>query len=162
MARVRMESELVLKTREDVDLNLKEICESEMAIEAIEADLNQKIQDLKLDAEMRAKPIRDRMDKLSQECKAFVEQNRADIKGKTRALNFGSVGFRLSTKIVLKNVQSVIAALKARGMKNCVIVKESVDKDVLKGYPDEILAAVGASKKVEDTFWFETNREKLQ
>ncbi|GAB6170763.1 hypothetical protein JCM15765_02410 [Paradesulfitobacterium aromaticivorans] len=161
MARVRIENMSPLQTWDDVNLNLKEMGELEMAIEGIEAKMNEQIQDIKLDAELKAKPLKDKIEKLSVEIKGFVEENRAEIKGKTMNLNFGSVGFRQSTKILIKNAKAVISALRAKNMNDCIIVKESVDKDVLRGYPDEVIASVGAGKKVEDAFWYEVNREKL-
>lgn len=162
MARVRIQNEPVLKSWDDVNLNLKEIGECEIAIETVEGDLNQKIQDLKLDAEMKAQPLRQRIEKLALEIKIFVEENRSEIKGKTMPLSFGNVGFRQSTKIVFKNVKAVIASLRAKKMNDCIIVKESVDKDVLRGYPDDAIASIGATKKVEDTFWYEVDRERLK
>lgn len=161
MPRVRMEG-TALRSWDDVNLNLKEIGECELAIEAIEADMNAKIHDLKLDAEMKARPYQDRIKKLAAEIKEFAEANRDDLKGKTKQLNFGPVGFRRSTKILLKNVKATIKALKARGMTDCIIVKESVSKDNLKSYPDDVIAAVGAVKKVEDVFWYEVDREKIR
>ncbi len=147
MARKRLPDEPVLKTWEEADLHFKEIGECELAIERIEADLNQKISDLKLEAEMAAQPYRDRIDQLEKEVKQFVELNRADIKGKTKVLNFARTGFRQSTKIIVKSVQAVIANLKARKMTDCIIVKESVNKERLREYPDEVIAAVGAGKR---------------
>jgi phage host-nuclease inhibitor protein Gam len=91
-----------------------------------------------------------------------VETHRDELKGKTRILNFGKVGFRQSTKIVIKGMQAVLKTLKARGMTDCIIVKESVNKDRLREYPDEVIASVGATKKVTDTFWYEADREKLR
>lgn len=162
MARVRIETEPLLKSWDDVDLHLKEIAECEIAIERIEADMNEKIQDIKLGSEMSAKPLKDRIDALGKEIKAFVELNRGEIKGKTKVMNFGKTGFRKSTKIIIKSVQAILKALRARKMEDCIIVKESVNKDRLVEYPDEIIAAVGAGKKVEDVFWYETDREKLK
>ncbi len=161
MPRVRMEG-TALKSWDEVNLNLKEIAECELKLEAIEADMNTKIQDLKLAAEMEAKQYHDRIAKLAQEIKEYTETHRDEIKGKTKSLNFGFVGFRQSTKIIIRNVQAVITALKARGMTDCIQVKETVLKDKLKDYPDDIIVAVGAGKKVEDTFWYETDREKLK
>lgn len=161
MPRVRIE-ETRLKSWDDVNLNLKEIAECELAVEAIEADMNNKIQDLKLEKEMEAKPYQERIDKLAMEIKEFVETHRDELKGKTRILNFGKVGFRQSTKIVIKGMQAVLKTLKARGMMDCIIVKESVNKDRLREYPDEVIASVGATKKVTDTFWYEADREKLR
>ncbi|MCR4442943.1 MAG: host-nuclease inhibitor Gam family protein [Peptococcaceae bacterium] len=161
MARVRIENEPVLKSWDDVNITLKEIGELELAKEKIEADMNQKISDLKLEAEFAAKPIIERMGKLANDIKEFVELHRADIKGKTMVLNFGKTGFRKSTKIIIKSVKTVIANLKARKMTDCINTKESVNKERLGEYPDEIIAAVGAGKKVEDVFWYEVDREKL-
>lgn len=162
MARVRITDEVVLQSWDDVDLHLKEIAECEMAVERIEARMNEKIQDVKLEAELEARPIKERIEKLGREVKDFVELNRSEIKGKTKVLNFGKTGFRQSTKIIIKSVQAVLNALKARRMDDCIIVKESVNKDRLREYPDEVIAAVGAGKKVEDVFWYEVDRERLK
>lgn len=158
--RVRMEG-TALQSWDEVNLNLKEIAECELDLEAIEADMNVKIQDLKLEAELKAKPLQEKIEKLAIQVKEYTEENRSDIKGKTMKLNFGQCGFRQSTKITLSSVQATLKALKAKGMTNCIITKESVNKEILRDYPDDIIASVGARKKVEDTFWFETDREKL-
>lgn len=161
MGRVRM-TETALKSWDDVNLSLKEIAECELAIESIEADMNNKISDLKLEKEMEAKPHQERIDKLAREIKEYVETNRDELKGKTRVLNFGKTGFRQSTSIIVRGVQGVLKTLKAKGMTDCIIVKESVNKDRLREYPDEVIASVGATKKVTDTFWYEADREKLR
>jgi phage host-nuclease inhibitor protein Gam len=161
MARVRIEG-TALNSWDEVNLNLKEIAECELEIEAIEADLNTKIQDLKLEAEFKAKPIQERISKLALQIKEYVEENRHEIKGKTKLLNFGRVGFRQSTKIIIRGAKNVIKALKANGMHDCIIVKEAVNKDKLREYPDEVIASVGAGKKVDDAFWYEVDREKLK
>ncbi|NLI14560.1 host-nuclease inhibitor Gam family protein [Pelotomaculum propionicicum] len=162
MARVRIENEPALKSWDEVDLHMKEIGECELAIERIEADMNEIIQEVKLAAEFNAKPIKERIEKLGAEVKAFVELNRGDIKGKTKILNFGKTGFRKSTKIIIRSVQAVLKALRAQKMDDCIIVKESVNKERLGEYPDEVIAAVGAGKKVEDVFWYEVDRERLK
>ncbi|WP_027364006.1 host-nuclease inhibitor Gam family protein [Desulfotruncus alcoholivorax] len=160
MARKRMEG-TALKSWDEVNLNLKEICECELELESIEGEMNTKIQDLKLDAEMKAKPIQERVARLAQEVKEFTELNRDDIKGKSRNLNFGKVGFRQSTKILVRSAKAVINALRLRKMDDCIVVKESVNKERLREYPDEVIASVGARKTVQDVFWYETDREKL-
>ena len=146
MARVRIES-AKLKSWEDVSLNLKEIGECQLAIEGIEAALNEKISDLKLEAAVQAKPYQETIKKLELEVKEFTEENKVDIKGKTKFLDFGKVGFRQSTKIIIKSIQAVLSGLKARKMVDCITVTETVNKDRLREYPDEVIAAVGASKK---------------
>ncbi len=160
MVRQRFEG-TALKSWEEVDLNLKEIGELDLQKEAIEADMNLKISDIKLEAADKIKPLLESKEKLEMQIKEFVEENRADIKGKTMALNFGQTGFRQSTKIIIRSIASVLKMLKAKGMADCITIKEEVSKDKLKEYSDEVIASVGARKKVEDIFWYEVNREKL-
>ncbi len=61
-----------LSSWEDVDLCMKEICECEMAIEKQEAELTQKIQDLKLEAEDNAKPFQKRLAELAADIKEYT------------------------------------------------------------------------------------------
>lgn len=159
-------TEPTLKSWEEVDLHMKEIGELELDLLNIEGTMNQKISDAKLEAEIEAKPLKDRKELLAREIKDFVENRRCEIIGKTKKMNFGQLGFRQSTKVVIPKdqakVQAIIAALKAKDMLDCVSIKEDVNKDALRAYPDEVIAAVGARKKVEDVFWLEPDYEKLK
>lgn len=160
--RKRIKDVPVLKSWDDVDLTLKEIAECELAIETINTQMNQQIHDVKLDAECKAKPHMDRIGKLELYVKEYVEANKAELDGKTRQLNFGKTGFRLSTKLVLRKVETVLAALKSFGMADCITVKETINKDVLRKYKEEDIIKVGGALQKEDTFWYETEREKLR
>lgn len=162
-ARVRMpEQGPRLSSWEDVDLCLKEICENEMSIEKQEAELTQKIQDLKLEAEDKAKPLLKRIKVLAADIKEFTESNRIEMKAKTQELNFGKIGYRKSTKIVIKSAVKVLEALKKRKMDDCINIKENINKEALAKYDDDTIIEVGAIKKVEDVFWYETDREQIK
>lgn len=162
MARVRIHDKPALESWDDVNLTMKEIGECQIEIDKIEADMNMKISDTKLEYEMKAQTFKDRIAKLEIDLKDFVESNKHELDGKSKVLNFGRTGFRQSTKIVLRKVENIIKNLKAYGMKDCINVKETVNKDNLKKYPDEDIAKVGATKKVEDVFWYEVDKEKLE
>lgn len=162
MARTKIKDELALKSWDDVDITMKEIAECELEIEKITTDMNQKIHDIKLESDMKAKQFQERIERLGIYVKDFVEDNKAELDGKTKQLNFGKTGFRLSTKLVLKKVDQVLENLKKLKMDDCIIVKESVNKDVLKKYPEADIIKVGGTLKKEDIFWYETEREKLQ
>ena len=162
MARTKVKDELVLKSWDDVDITMKEIAECELEIEKITTDMNQKIHDIKLESDMKAKQFQERIERLGIYVKDFVEDNKAELDGKTKQLNFGKTGFRLSAKLVLKKVDQVLENLKKLKMDDCIIVKESVNKDVLKKYPEADIIKVGGTLKKEDIFWYETEREKLQ
>ena len=85
-----------------------------------------------------------------------------DLDGKTKSLTFGSLGFRKSTSIIVKKAKAVLVALRAYGMDDCINVKETVNKEALRQYSDDKIAAVGCVKKVDDVFWYEPDYEKLE
>lgn len=162
MARVRIEAP-ALKSWDEVDTVLKQIVQAELDIETIEAEMNKEMADIKEDAENRAKPHREEIKKLETLVKEFVTTNKLELDGKSKELDFGKTGFRFSTKLVLpKAIDKVIEALKKHQMFDCIIIKENVNKDILKTYDEDIILRVGGSLKKEDTFWYETKREKLQ
>jgi phage host-nuclease inhibitor protein Gam len=167
MARTKIKESPVFKTWADVDDALKKIAEAELDLVDIEGEMNKQIQGIKLTASQEAEPINDRIASLGKDIKAFVEEHRDELDGKTKMLNFGKTGFRLSTKVVLpkpkEKLAAIIKSLKARKMTDCIVTVENINKDVLKSkYTEDEIIRVGASLKKEDTFWYETDKEKLQ
>lgn len=161
MARKRM-AEPDLGSWDEVDSTLKKIREAELELSRIAADMEKCILDVKQAAEEQAAPYRDEIKKLSLQVKEFVTLNKGELNGKSREMAFGTVGFRMSTRLVLpKTVDKVIRQLKKLGMGDCVTVKESVNKDILKTYDEKTILSVGASLKKEDAFWYETKQEDL-
>lgn len=161
MARKRME-EPSLKSWEEVDSTLKRIREAEIEMGRITADMEKYILDIKQKAEEQASPYKDEVKKLELQVKEFVSLNKDELKGKSREMTFGTVGFRMSTKLVLpKAADKFIKQLRKLGMGDCITIKESVNKDILKTYDEKTILMVGASLKKEDTFWYETKQEEL-
>jgi len=160
-ARRRLE-DTALKSWTEVDDTLREIGRIDLEIESMEAEYNRKITDLKEELANQAQPLQERKAFLERLVKEFAESHKDDLDGrKSRELNFGRIGFRQSTKVILRNVKAIIAALKARGMTDCIVIKEEVSKDTLKKYDPATVEAVGAKIKTEDVFWYEVNRDKL-
>lgn len=161
MARKRME-EPALKSWEEVDNTLKQIREAEIELGRIAADAERCMIDIRQQAEESAQPYKDKIKQMELQLKEFTVTNKADLKGKTMELSFGRVGFRMSTRLVLpKAVETVISQLRKNGMGDCIITKESVNKEILKAYDETTILSVGASLKKEDTFWYETRQEKI-
>ena len=100
--------------------------------------------------------------------KDYATGHRGDMDGKkSKALTFGTVGFRRSTKVKLPSAKeklaAIIARLRAMGMQECVVVPEAkVDKEALKKYSADIIAETGATLTVEDVFGYEIDMEKLK
>ena len=166
MARTRIKNQPVLKNWAEVDAALREIAEKELIIEDIEGEMNKQINGIKKSSELEAKPHQDRISKLGQDIREFVTEHKEEIEGKTKALNFGSTGFRMSTSVIIpkakEKVEAIIKSLKIRKMTDCINIEEKVNKEVLKKYSEDEIIKVGAKLKKEDVFWYETAREKLK
>lgn len=161
MARKRIEG-TQFSTWEDVDQALKELAFIDRDLRLIDGDVNETIDRLKTEAKAQAKPLQDRKTALELAMKEFCEANRAEFaKIKTRQLVFGSVGFRQSTKIIVKRVADTLQALKDLGLAQCIRIKEEIDKEAMKTLPAETLAEVGAGVKVENTFGYEIDRARI-
>lgn len=157
--RKRME-EPVLKTWDDVDAALKEIAEAENQIAILESSQNIAINALKEDFKSKSEPYKAEIKKQEAMVKEFVTEHKSDLKGKSKELTFGKVGFRLSTKVKLpKKLDKLITMLRKNKMDDCIQVEEKVNKDVLKSYDEKEIIAVGASLQKEDTFWYETKND---
>lgn len=166
MSRTRIKNQPVLKNWNEVDAALKEIAEKEILIEEIEGEMNKQINGIKISSGLEAKPHQDRISKLGNDVKEFVTEHKEEIEGKTKTLNFGKTGFRLSTSVSIprakEKVEAIIKSLKIRKMTDCINVVESVNKEVLKKYSEEEIIKIGGKLKKEDVFWYETAREKLR
>lgn len=150
-----------LESLEDVDSTLREIGILERELEAIDADAQKKIGDIKAKAVEQGEPHRKRINELSAKIGAYAEYNKADLfkDRKSIELSFGLFGFRKSTSIHCK--KSTIDLLKRMGMDAFVRIKEEPDKEKMADLDDEALASVDAVRKVTDAFFCEPNREEI-
>lgn len=156
--RKRMETPM-LGSWEDVNASLKAIAQANNELQVINSSMNMQIDALKEASDKMALPYKDEIKKQELMIKEFVQANRADMKGKSRKMTFGTVGFRMSTKLSLpKELKKVIAALRKFGMTDCIVSKETVNKDILKTYDEKDILKVGGSLKKEDTFYYEVDQ----
>lgn len=160
MARKRVESGL--KSWEEADGALRQIGEIERRIEGFEAAGQKAIEQIKENVITEVKPLQEQRSALELQLQAFCEAHREEFKGKSRVLNFGTVSFRKSTKIIIKGVKACIDALRKLGLKDYIRVKESPDKEKMKDLDDAVLIQVGARRQPEDVFGYEVNRERVK
>lgn len=162
MKRVRME-EPELKSWDDVNQALRLIAEAENEIAMVESGMNVQIDAIKLAFEEKIKEYKKQIKQQEILIKEYTTDKKDQLDGKTKDLTFGKVGFRKSTKLQLPKVlDKVIAACRKNGMEDCIICKETVNKDILKQYDEQQILEVGGSLKVEDAFWYETKQVNLQ
>lgn len=161
MARKRIEG-TAFQTWDDVDQALREIGEIDRELGLLESAQNESIDNIKAETKNKAVPLADRKTALELAMKEFCEANRAEFaKVKTKPLTFGSVGFRLSTKVVIKKIADTLQALKDLGLNQCIRLKEEVDKEAMKNLSTETLAEVGAALKTDNAFGYEIDQAKL-
>ena len=157
MGRVKIPNAKKINGWDDVDLTLKEIGEYQAQVEKLTADMNVEISDIKFKNELQIKPLLEKIEKLGVEIKNYVEVNKSDIKGKSKKMSFGELGFRKSTKLLIESVEDVLRKIKCfTEMDDCIEIKEGVNKTVLKKYPKEDIEKVGAILRTEEDFWYKT------
>ncbi len=164
MARTKVKTEPRLGSWDAVDSALQEIREAEAALVRQELQLNKTIAAAKARVEEAARPFQASIKQLGQDIKDFVAAHRDELDGKTRKLNFGSTGFRLSTSLVIPRGKEgdVLDALKKMGLDDCIKTTETIRKDMLKQKPEGVILQAGAYLKPTDEFWYETEKQAIQ
>ncbi|SMF94326.1 Mu-like prophage host-nuclease inhibitor protein Gam [Methylomagnum ishizawai] len=161
MARKRIEG-TQLNSWDDVDATLRQIGEIDRDLGLIEAGANETIDRAKAEAKAGSLPLQERKAGLELAIKEFCEAHRHEFaKAKTKQMVFGSVGYRLSTKVLVKRVADTLQALKDLKLDGCIRTKEEIDKEALKNLDTETLVTVGAAIKSENIFGYEIDRARI-
>ena len=161
MARKRV-TEPQLKNWEEGDACLKVMGDAENQISVITAEMNAAIAEAKKAAEEKAAQYKETIKQNEGKIKEFTTIRKEELKGKSRQLTFGTVGFRQSTKLLLpQDTGEVILRLRENGMADCINVKETINKDTVKSYPEEEILKIGGYLQRSDSFWYETDKDTL-
>jgi phage host-nuclease inhibitor protein Gam len=150
-----------LETLEDVNSVLRELGILEREIEAIDAEGQKQIGEIKAATAKRGEPLRKKIAELSAKVGAFAEYNKAGLfkDRKSVELTFGIFGFRKSTSISVK--KTTVGLLERLGLQKYLRIEKQPDKEAMKEMNDESLAQVDAVRKVKDDFFCEPNREEV-
>ena len=147
---------------DEVDGALRDIAEIDRQLGMLQAAHDEAVDKLKETAKEEAEPLQHRRASLEAAMKDYCQANRQEfLTSKTKVLAFGNVGFRLSTKVVVKNVGDTLQLLKSLGLHGCVRIKEELDKEAMRNLNQETLANVGAALKTENAFGYEVKRDEL-
>lgn len=143
-----------LTSWEDVNLKLKELSTLTIQKREIENNLSEEMTRIKEKWELRINDVTKKMNEIESDIILFSENNRSEfLKKRSKKLSFGTIAFRQTRKIALKNVASVILALKAMNLDCYVRKTETVDKEALLALSDNELAPLskaGIQVKRED------------
>ena len=162
MARKKPKPILHVKDLKHANAVLAEIAGVLRELRTIETEMQEKIDQIKAEAEQKAAGLKVRLKALEDGLTAFSEYNKEELfkKKKSVELTYGVLGYRKSTSISVK--RDTLSLLKEHGFTEAIKIKESVDKDVLHTWPDERLAIVNARRVVKDKFWYEIKQEELK
>jgi phage host-nuclease inhibitor protein Gam len=159
MARTKS-NEMTIKTLEEADGILREMCEIEARIEAVDNDADEQIAKLKEKAAADGKPLRDRYKSCVKAMEAYARYFRGELfkDRKSMERSFGSFGFRKAPDAVSVSKETA-ELLQKFGLKKFIRVKIEPDKEAMLSLDDETLAKVKAAKKQKEDFFVETKRD---
>ncbi len=158
---------LVIGDVAGADAALAELGEIERALGGVENDMNEAIDTAKAVAEGTAAPLKERRKILESALGVFGESRKGELfkDKKSLELQFGVLGFRKSTKVLTQSkttLAMVLERLKEFGFQDAITTKESVNKETLRGWPEERLATVGMRRVVSDDFYLELKQEAVR
>lgn len=161
MARRKVTAAPVLPDWAAVDGALRDIRECEHALTELGVDRDRRIDSVKEEYSKMALPLQNRIKKLECDVKAYADAHRAELTGKSRTLNFGTVGYRISSRLILpaSKAAEAIAALKALGRKEFIKTTETLDRAALSRQPVELLNQIGAYIQQRDEFYYDVSGE---
>ncbi len=168
MARVKPQIQIMTITSiEDADKALQELCELSREIDLINLDGQDRIDAIKADMQAKALPVTQRKEILEASLTAFSLGNKKELftKEKSKILNFGTIGFRSSTKLKTASKikwEQVLEKLKEKSLVDYIRTKDEVDKEKLKKADSNLLTEVGCQIITEDVFFYELDKEKVQ
>jgi len=105
---------------------------------------------------------------------SFVETRKSELFGKMRSVSlaFGVIGFRRSREVkpkpkitfagILERVKALGTGEKDDPFASAIRVKEELNRDVLREWPEERLETVGARIAEKDTFFYELNTQEIK
>lgn len=151
-----------VRNLEEANQALLEIARRRLELKRIDADAEEAINNIKEEANAKAKPLQEEIAFYEGGLAAFAEMSKHEIfsKKKSIELNFGIMGYRKSTKVSISR-KHTLRLLKEHGLTEAIKIKETPNKDVLADYPEDTLKKVKARRVSEDNFWYEVKEEEV-
>ncbi|MEG1406820.1 MAG: host-nuclease inhibitor Gam family protein [Ruthenibacterium sp.] len=163
MAHTKIKSTPALASWTAADDTLRDIRALKHSMAEMDVEKNRRIDAIKDEYSKAALPLQNRVKRLEADIKEFVSAHRAELNGKSRRMNFGIVGYRLSSSVVVaaNKMADVIAKLKGMGHHECIKTVETLDRKALGRCPVNVILDVGAYVKQTDEFYYDTDDDAL-
>lgn len=166
MARAKTKLAVAVATLANAQAALEEIASLQRQVKALEVEVNEEIARLKARAEEQSRPWRERIEALERGLKAWAEGQKENLFAERRSveLTHGRVGFRRSTVLRTRRGTTwadVLGRLKELGRTDGIRVREDVDKEAVKAWPESELEPLGLTRHERDVFWYEVDEVEL-
>lgn len=157
---------LVIGDMERAESAMQELAALEREVRSVTDAMNAQVDALKENAKATAAPLDARKKALTDALGTYLKMNRTEIlKGrKSVELTFGLMGFRASSAISQMrgvSVEMTLDRMKNAGLPEGIRTKEELDKDAVRGWPDERLSLVGLVRQEKDQFFVELKQEYI-
>lgn len=153
----------------EVDEALRQIGEHRLHIDAKENYLRQCVQRITQEINETIRPLHDEIDRLEKQVRQYVDKHREDLgDSKSRELVYGTVRYRLTTKILgvprdPEKLAVLIGRMRQAHMNGALIPQQDrISKEELRNYDDALLASVGLMKQTSDTWGYEIKIDKIR
>lgn len=154
--------ESTLKNWDEADQAMKSLAEKMIQVEQFEGQMTVNINSIKDTYEKTVNPLNAEIKFLEDDIRLFAEANKAEfVKDRTKKLNFGTISFRISESLSVKNIKATLAGLKNLNLLSYIRVKEEPDKEAMKGLDDATLLKIGVERKKIDKVTIEPTFEQI-
>ena len=144
------------KSWEEVNEAMKILAEKKIALQKKEGEQTLEINTIKARFKEEVKHLLPEVENLEKEIEKFCEANKQEfLKERTKKLSFGNISYRIVKSVKIKNVKSYVAALKSLGMKDCLKVTETPNKERLQELDESTLLKIGAKLEKVDKLTIE-------
>ncbi|MBN2895030.1 MAG: host-nuclease inhibitor Gam family protein [Campylobacterales bacterium] len=126
------------------------------------ADADIAVNAIKEELALTCKPMIEEIESLERSLGVYSEYNRGELfrDKKTIELQFGLFGYRQSTSVSVK--KTTLELLQKHGFDEAIVIKPTVNKELMRSWTPKKLSLVDAMLVVEDKFWIETKENDLE
>lgn len=165
MARTKPKAEVIADAKQ-AEAAMLELAQLGRQINAVEIDATGNIDLIKANAAAEMEPLKARQKDIGKSLCLYATLNKDKLfkDRKSQKTPYGVFGWRKATKIKPipeMNLAQVLERLQELDIKEAITVKESVNKEAMRGWPDSKLKTVGMRRVTGDEFFIEPVEEEL-
>ena len=154
--------ESTLQSWDEVDNQLRKLGELQIKKTKLEGTLQVKINELKESYSAQCGIIAAEAKQIETEITRFCDSRKDEFLNKrNKKLNFGVVAYRVSEKVILGSVESVIKSIKNLNLEYVLRIKEEIDKEKIKSLDKQTLTKIGVKIETKDKISIEPDIVKL-